>query len=102
MDLEDLNAEAEKIRQRQTRFGETQDSKLVLEQLEKIIEIKEKHKGVPEYELGDLLVPIPTEEKQHFMNMKQKLKEKWKAKKESRKKQGNAKAEPGKWWQKSK
>ena len=60
MDIEDLEKAKEKIKQRQERFGETEASKHNLEQIDKAIEFREQNKGNPDYELSELLEPIPS------------------------------------------
>lgn len=107
MDIEELEAEAEQIKQRQNRFGETEGSKSSLELIQKALEVKENQKGKPEYELSELLEPIPSEQKRHFQNLKKKIADKWKNKRADKlksKEKSEKTEKPGKekWWLKNK
>ena len=58
MEIDELEADALRIKQRQEKFGETDEGKRTLEHIQKAIQFKEENKGNPEYELSELLEPI--------------------------------------------
>ena len=111
MEIDELNAEAESIKKRQERFGETEMSKFKygfllllnsLDQIQKALEFKEQHKGMPEYELSELLVPIPSETKRYYQQIKQKMiqKNKDKRMKNKNKEEGEKKTKAQLWQKK--
>jgi len=112
MEIDELQAEIDQIKQRMERFGENKQGNDNIKLIQETIDFKEENKGKPEYELTELLVPIPSDQKRHFNNIKERIKQKYKNKHKGRSlknKDGLEKplAQPaggksGKWWLKNK
>jgi len=100
METEELQSEIEDIKKRQGRFGETEESKFNLEQIAKAIEFKVENIGNPQFELKDLFVPLPTDNKRVYNMLKQKRLEKRREKFKKDKNSEDIEPKKAEWWKK--